>query len=257
MSVTAEAASANRGRERLHSLHREYARTRDAAVRDDLVLSHMALALHLAKRFGPRGTQTQEDVNQVACLGLVKAVEGFDPDRGVRFSTYATSAILGELKRNLRDHTWSVRPSRGAHDLYLAMESALDDLTHELRRRPTVPELAARLGVSVDDVLHAQEVAGGRVASSLDRPPPGRTEPLAEALGGTDSNLGLVEQRATLRALLGVLPEHERRVVLLRFQDGMSQAAIARDLGTSQMHISRVLRRAMARMRAASDATAA
>jgi RNA polymerase sigma-B factor len=217
----------------------------------------MGLALQLARRFGPRGTQSQDDVNQVACLALMNAVERFDPTMGVRFSSYATTAIVGELKRNLRDHTWSVRPSRSAHDLYLATEAALDELTHELRRRPTVPELASRLGVSVDDVVHAQEVAGGRSATSIDRRLPGARHSLVEAIGGDDSNMRRVEQRATLRSLLNVLSDHERAVVRMRFHDGMSQAAIAKATGSSQMHVSRVLRRALEKMREASGAAAA
>jgi RNA polymerase sigma-B factor len=240
----------------LHDTHVEYARTRDPALREHLVLGHMPLAMQLAKRFGPRGTQSQDDVNQVACLALLKAVERFDPVRGIRFSSFATTTILGELKRNLRDHSWSVRPSRSAHDLYLETESALDELTHELKRRPTVPEVAARLGVSIDRVLEAQEVAGGRTASSLDRPLPGGREALAEVIGGDDSELGRVEQRAMLRTLCSVLSDDELAVVRLRFQEGMSQAAIARSLGSSQMHVSRVLRRALARMREAIDVAA-
>jgi RNA polymerase sigma-B factor len=240
----------------LQSAHFEYACTHDAKLRERLVLGHMGLAMRLAKRFGPRGTQTQDDVNQVACLALVKAVEGFDPTRGIRFSSYATTAILGELKRNLRDHTWSVRPSRSAHDIYLATECALEDLTHELSRRPTVPELAARLGVSTDRVLEAQEVAGGRSASSLDRPLPGGGVPLSEVIGDDDSDLRHVEQRATLRSLLGVLPDDERAIIRLRFHEGLSQTAIAKRLGTSQMHVSRALRRALERMRQAFDEAA-
>jgi RNA polymerase sigma-B factor len=257
MSLAVERSLAGHTRHALHEIHVEYAQTRAPLLRERLVVGHMALAMQLAKRFGPRGTQTQDDVNQVACLALIKAVDGFDPSRGIRFSTYATAAILGELKRNLRDHTWSVRPSRSAHDLYLAMESALDELTNELRRRPTLDELASRLGVSVDEVVHAQEVAGGRVASSLDRPLPGGREALGEAIGGDDSNLRLVEQRATLRSLLTALSDSERAVVALRFREGMSQAAIARELGTSQMHVSRVLRRALETMRQMSDDSAA
>lgn len=248
MSLSVEAAP-RASRNALHAMHVEYARSGDPGLRERLVLGHMPLALQLAKRFGPRGTQTQDDVNQVACLALVKAVERFEPSRGNRFSTYATTAILGELKRNLRDHTWSVRPPRGAHDLYLAMESTLDELTHELRRRPTLDELALRLGVTAEDVVHAQEVAGGRTASSLDRAPMGASEPLGDLIGSDDRAFGRVEESATLAALLANLDGHERSVVRLRFEGGMSQAAIAAKLGSSQMHVSRVLRRALEKMR--------
>jgi len=254
VSLTFEAGASSPARQALHDVHVEYAQTRAPALRDRLVLGHLALAMHLAKRFGARGNQTQDDVNQVACLALVKAVDGFDPTRGIKFSSYATAAILGELKRNLRDHSLSVRPSRSAHDLYLAMESTLDELTHELHRRPTLVELASRLGVSVEKVIQAQEVAGGRTASSLDRPVPGGREAVSEMVGGDDRNLRRVEQRMTVDSLLTVLPDHERTVVRLRFQEGMSQAAIAKVVGSSQMHVSRVLRRALDRLREAIDA---
>jgi RNA polymerase sigma-B factor len=248
MSLTVEASSWGRAHA-LHEIHAEYARTRAPELRERLVLGHMPLALQLAKRFGPRGSQSQDDVNQVASLALVKAVDRFDPARGIRFSTYATATILGELKRNLRDHTWSVRPSRSAHDLWLAMESALDELTNELRRRPTLGELATRLGVGVDKVLQAQEVAGGRVASSLDRLPAAGREALGDTIGENDGSLGLVEERATLRSLFAVLSDYERSVVHCRFSDRMTQARIAQELGVSQMHVSRVLRRALEKMR--------
>ena len=248
MSLTVEAASWGRTHA-LHEIHGEYARTRAPELRERLVLGHMPLALQLAKRFGPRGAQSQDDVNQVACLALVKAVDRFDPARGIRFSTYATAAILGELKRNLRDHTWSVRPPRSAHDLWLAMESALDELTNELRRRPTLAELAERLSVSVDEVVQAQEVAGGRVASSLDRPLVTGRESLGDTIGEDDSDLGLVEERATLCSLFADLSEYERSVVHRRFFDRMSQARIAQELGVSQMQVSRALRRALEKMR--------
>lgn len=248
MSLTIDAAPRIRCHA-LHEIHLEYARTAAPALREQLVLGHMALALQLAKRFGPRGTQSQDDVNQVACVALIKAVDGFDPTRGIRFSTYATAAILGALKRNLRDNTWSVRPSRSAHDLYLAMESALDELTSQLRRRPTLEELAACLGVGVEQVLQAQEGAGGRMASSLDRPLFGGREPVGESIGEEDGAFRLVENRATLRALLASLSDYERSVVSRRFEGRMSQAAIAEELGVSQMHVSRVLRRALEKMR--------
>lgn len=252
MSLTVEAASGGRTHA-LDDVHTEYARTGAPALRERLVLGHMALALQLAKRFGPRGMQSQDDVDQVACVALIKAVDGFDPTRGIRFSTYATAAILGALKRNLRDNTWSVRPTRSAHDLYLAMESSLDDLTSQLRRRPTVEELGECMGVSVEQVLQAQEVAGGRVASSLDRPPPGGGESLGDNLGDEDSTLRLVEERATLRSLMTVLSDYEREVVQHRFDNRMSQAKIAQELGVSQMHVSRVLRRALQKMREAAQ----
>jgi RNA polymerase sigma-B factor len=237
----------------IEELHVEYARTGNPELRKRLVLHHLPLARALAKRFGPRTIQTGEDVAQAACIGLIKAIDGFDPARGFRFSTYATRTILGELKRNLRDHTWAIRPSRGAHDLYLATESALEDLTHELGRSPTIPEVATRVGVSVEDILQAREVGLARVTASLDRSMRAHEHPPAEGIGGDDDNLRRVEQRATVDALLADVPEPERTVLRLRFGAGLTQAAIAREIGSSQMHVSRVLRRTLGQLRQALD----
>jgi RNA polymerase sigma-B factor len=233
----------------LEDAHREYAKTGSRALRDRLVLSHLPLARHLARRFAPRGGQTQDDVDQAAYIGLIKAVDRFDPSRGFRFSTYATTTILGELKRNLRDHGWVMRPSRRSHDLYLAMESTLEDLTHELGRAPTVPELASRAGVTVEDVLVARELAERRAVASLDEPKPSRQEPRSEAIGADDDNLRRAEDRVTITSVLGVLSDEERTVVRMRFGESMSQAAIARETGSSQMHVSRVLARTLASLR--------
>jgi len=233
----------------LEEVHREYAKTGSRALRDRLVLSHLPLARHLAKRFAPRAGQTQDDVDQAAYIGLIKSVDGFDPSRGFRFSTYATTTILGELKRNLRDHGWVMRPSRRSHDLYLAMESTLDDLTHELGRTPTIPELASRAGVTVEEVLVAREVAERRVVASLDGPKPSREGALSEIIGGDDDNLRRAEDRVTVASALGALSEEERTVVRMRFGESMSQAAIARETGSSQMHVSRMLRRTLACLR--------
>jgi RNA polymerase sigma-B factor len=233
----------------LDQAHREYAKTGSRVLRDRLVLSHLPLARHLAKRFAPRGGQTQDDVNQAAYIGLIKSVDGFDPSRGFRFSTYATTTILGELKRNLRDHGWVMRPSRRSHDLYLEMESTLEDLTHELGRAPTIPELAARAGVAVEDVLVARELAERRVVASLDGPRPSRQKALSETIGGEDDNLRRVEERVTITSALGVLSEEERTVVRMRFGESMTQAAIAREIGWSQMRVSRMLSRTLAALR--------
>jgi len=233
----------------LDEVHREYAKTGSRALRDRLVLSHLPLARHLARRFAPRGGQTQDDVDQAAYIGLIKSVDRFDPSRGFRFSTYATTTILGELKRNLRDQGWVMRPSRRSHDLYLAMEATLEDLTHELGRAPTIPELASRAGVTVEDVLVAQEAADRRVVASLDGPKRNRQQALSETIGGDDDDLRRAEDRVTITSALALLSEEERTVVRMRFDESMSQAAIASATGSSPMHVSRLLARTLASLR--------
>lgn len=241
----------------LDEMHREYAKTGSRALRDRLVLSHLPLARHLAKRFAPRGGQTQDDVDQAAYIGLIKSVDGFDPSRGFRFSTYATTTILGELKRNLRDQGWVIRPPRRSHDLYLAIESTLEDLTQELGRAPTLPELASRAGVTVEDVLVGRELGERRVVASLDEPKPSRQEARSETIGRDDDDLRRAEDRVTLTSALRLLSDDERTVVRMRFGDSMSQAAIAREIGSSQMHVSRLLARTLASLRNRLDESAA
>src|SRR5437763_12194171 len=143
----------------MSDLHREYALTRDPYVARELIEAHTGLAHRLATRFANRGEPT-DDLVQVALLGLVKAIEGFEPDRGLRFSTYATPTILGELKRHFRDRGWAVRLPRRVHDLYLDVQHAIDDLAQELYRSPTLHEIAERVGVSTEDVIEATEAGG-------------------------------------------------------------------------------------------------
>jgi RNA polymerase sigma-B factor len=216
--------------------------------------SHAGLARALAKRFARRG-HSIEDLTQVAFLGLLKAIDGFDPNRGLQFSTYAMPTILGELKRHMRDQSWGIRPPRRVHDLYLAVERAVDDLTQELGRRPTVSELAAELGIGEEDVLEAMEAASGRQLTSIEIPTT-HGLPLADALAGHDRGLGDVERSLAVEALLARLPEEDARVVRMRFGQDMTQLEIARVLGRSQMQVSRTLARSLERLRRLADAEA-
>jgi RNA polymerase sigma-B factor len=229
----------------LVEMHREYARTGDPDLKKALVEAHCGLAETLARRIGARGGESIDDMTQVAYLALLKAVDRFDPDLGFQFSTYATRVITGELKRHLRDHTWSVRPPRGVHDLYLAAEATVDELAQELGRSPTMYELAERMGVSEEQLIHAMEAGWRRRTRSLDRPVTPDGIELAELVGDDDGAFTRLEGRLLLDALLPRLDDEARRILELRFYDSLSQAEIARRLGTSQMNVSRTLRRTL------------
>jgi RNA polymerase sigma-B factor len=227
-----------------------YARTGDVVLRDQLVAAHMSLAAYLARRFANRG-QPLEDLVQVASVGLLKAIDRFDPGLGVEFSTYATTTIVGELKRHLRDRGWAVRAPRRMQDLYLTLSQVIDSLSQELGRSPNIAELAAEVQVSEEDVLEALEAGQAYRFASLDAPAPADVPSgdLSERLGQEDEELARAEERATLDPLLERLPDRQRQVVELRFFDGLTQSEIARRLGISQMQVSRLLTRSVAQLR--------
>jgi len=236
----------------------EYRRTGNPALRDALVESHLGLAEYLARRFDRRG-EPLDDLVQVASLALIKAVERFDPDRGLEFSTFAVPTIVGELKRHFRDKAWSLRVPRRLQELHLRMAPAVAELTHELRRSPTIPEIAARLEVGTDDVVEAIEAGRAYRWSSLDAPvSTGDGEPtsaLAAKIGAVDPELAAVEERSQLAALLENLSPRDRTILTLRFYDGLTQSQIATQVGLSQMHVSRLLSRTLQRLRAAAGPT--
>jgi RNA polymerase sigma-B factor len=225
---------------------RDYAATRDPRVRDELIAAHLPLAEHLARRFNHRG-EPLDDLIQVASVGLLKAVERFDPGRGLEFSTFAIPTIVGELKRHFRDKGWAVRVPRQVQELYLMVAS----LTRELGRFPTIPEIARRASVSEDDVLEAMEAGRAYRSLSLDSRLSGSSddEGLGARLGGDDPALANVEHRATLGPLLAALPPREQFILRLRFYEGKTQSEIARELGISQMHVSRLLARTLSQLR--------
>jgi RNA polymerase sigma-B factor len=229
----------------------EYARTRDTSLRDRLVAAHMGLATYLARRFANRG-QPLEDLTQVAAIGLLKAVERFDPSLEIEFSTYATTTIVGELKRYLRDKGWAVRAPRRMQELYLSLSQVVDSLGQELGRSPTIAELAAEVQASEEEVLEALEAGQAYRFASLDAPrSDGEGDTVGESLGAEDEELARTEQRAVLAPLLAALPSRQRQIVHLRFFEGLTQSEIARRLGISQMQVSRLLTRSVAQMRAA------
>lgn len=243
-------------REALRAKFAEFARTRDDALRDDLVEAHIGLAEYLARRFNNRG-ELLDDLTQVASLGLLKALDRFDPERGVEFSTYATHTIVGELKRHFRDKGWAVRAPRRLQELYLRLGKLISELGQELGRSPSVPELAAAAGVSEEDVLEAMEAGQAYRFASLDAPAPGDNDgdSMAATLGAVDVGMGDAEDRALLVPLLESLPERERRIVLMRFFEGLTQSEIAARMGISQMHVSRLLARSISQLREKSEAS--
>jgi RNA polymerase sigma-B factor len=230
-------------------MHRHYLQTRDPRLAHHLVEAHSGLAYRLAGRFSNRG-ESPEDLTQVAMLGLVKAIEGFDPDRGLRFSTYATPTILGELKRHFRDRGWAVRLPRRVHDRYLNVQHAIDELSQELRRSPTLPEIAERVSSSVEEVVEALEAGGLRRSASIEaRLGPDDERSLASSLGAEDTALAGIDRSLTLAAVVQRLPEVEREIVRMRFVEGLTQTEIAHRIGRSQMQISRLLARSLERLR--------
>jgi RNA polymerase sigma-B factor len=232
-------------------LWRRFARDREPAIREVLVRRYMPFAKRLALRY--RGaSESFDDLLQVANLGLVNAVDRFDPERGIPFTAFASPTILGELKRHFRDRVWTVRVPRGLHDRMAEVDKAITELTKKLQRSPSVGEIAERLGVEQTDVLEVMEANHNRRPLSLDRPAgsddPDESAP-AEWIGEEDGAYELVEGRIALDSALPHLDERERLVLRLRFAEDMTQSQIAERIGHSQMHVSRILRRALSRIR--------
>ncbi|HEU4396267.1 MAG TPA: sigma-70 family RNA polymerase sigma factor [Actinomycetota bacterium] len=234
---------------RVEEWFRQYADTRDPAVRERIIVAYLGLADRLADRYRSSRGVSPEDLPQTARVGLVAAVDRYDPDHGNSFVPYAVACVVGEIKRDLRDTSWRVHVSRPAKERSLRVLRALDELPHTLGRSPTVTELADHLGLSEDDALEAIEVAHTRQEVSLDQrvgedgdtslgdrlpAAPPREEP---------------EDLFLLPGLVDSLPEPERQIVVLRFFHDLDQYEIAGRVGCSQMHVSRLLRRALDRMR--------
>jgi len=215
-------------------------------LRDELIQAHLWLAERLSRRFTNRG-EGFDDLYQVSSLALVKAVDRFDPARGVEFTSYATTTIIGELKRHFRDRGWSVRAPRRIQELYLHLGQAISDLSQSLGRSPTIPELARATDASEEDVLEALEAGQAYRASSLDAPGED-DDTLGSHLGAEDAAFERSERRLLLEPYLARLPQRERLILKLRFEDDLTQSEIAQQLGISQMHVSRLLSRCLARL---------
>ena len=233
-----------------------FADTRDPAIRDQLIEAHLGLAEYLARRFANRG-EPLDDLVQVASLGLVKAVERFDPERGLEFTTFATPTIVGELKRHFRDKGWAVRVPRRVQELHLRVTRVIDDLATEFGRSPTVQEIAQRAGTTEDEVVEAIDAGSAYRSASLDagRGDDDESPGLLGQLGETDPELARAERRAALGPLISGLPEREQVMLYLRFYEGMTQSEIAKRLGISQMHVSRLLSRSLQQLRELAETT--
>jgi RNA polymerase sigma-B factor len=232
--------------ELLLGLHRVFAAGRDPEVRAELAATYDEFALSLARRFHTR-RESVEDLSQVARIGLLHAIDRFDPALERPFVVFARATIVGELKRHVRDRTWVMRVPRSLQEHYLEVVRAADDLAQELGRSPGIPEVAERTGLSEDHVLEAMELGAAQHPASLDAllPDGNALDP-----GTDDPALAAVERRAYLAGVLARLPERERTILRLRFIDGLTQTQIGARMGVSQMYVSRMLSRTLSRLRA-------
>jgi RNA polymerase sigma-B factor len=246
------AALPHRGVDRAYAkdLFRRFVEHRDPVLREELVGVHLPLVEYLARRFRNRG-EPLEDLVQVGTIGLLKAIDRFDLEREVEFSTYATPTIVGELKRHFRDKGWAVRVPRRLQELNLSLNKVVAELSQEVGRSPTIPEIAAKVRLSEEEVLEGLDTSNAYAVVSLDAPAGGDDTPsVSEHIGVEDESLEALEYRAALGPLIAGLPERERRILYLRFFGGMTQSQIAARLGISQMHVSRLLNRTLAALRA-------
>jgi RNA polymerase sigma-B factor len=229
-------------------LLRELRQTGDPKIREKLIESHLGLVEYLARRFAGRG-EPLDDLIQVATIGLVKAVDRFDPGREVEFSTYATPTIVGELKRHFRDKGWAVRVPRRLQELNLRLGSVISKLSQDLQHSPTIAEIATAAGASQDEVLEALDSAHAYSLISLDAATGEEGLSYHEQIGGEDESIEALEDRLSVGPLLHKIPARERRMLHLRFFKGMTQSEIAEELGISQMHVSRLLAKTLAQLR--------
>jgi RNA polymerase sigma-B factor len=227
--------------------------SRRGQVRDDLVRLHLPLVEHLTRRFLNRG-EPYDDLVQVGTIGLIKAIDRFDLDRGVEFSTYATPTIVGEIKRHFRDKGWAIRVPRRLQELRISISTASAELTHSLGRSPTIAELAGRIGVTEEEILEGLESANAYATLSLDATTDSAEDSalsMLDTLGEDDEALESVENRESIKPLLEQLHPREKHILTLRFFRGMTQSQIATEIGVSQMHVSRLLNKTLQQLREA------
>lgn len=221
------------------------------AARDGLVHLHLPLVEHCARRFRNRG-EPLEDLVQVGTIGLIKAVDRFDTDRGVEFSTYATPTIIGEIKRYFRDKGWAIRVPRRLQELRMQITATTADLTQSLGRSPTARELADAIGCTVEEIVEGMESSNAYATLSLDATDDnedGAGQSMLDAIGVDDEGIEHVELRESIKPLLESLPAREKKILLLRFFKNMTQSQIAAEIGVSQMHVSRLLSRTLDQLR--------
>jgi RNA polymerase sigma-B factor len=227
----------------------------DRLAREELVRRFMPLARSLARRYD-RSSEPFEDLLQVASLGLLKALDRFDPEMGHPFASFAVPTILGEMRRHFRDAGWSVHVPRGSQERALKVRDAQERLANERGRAPTVQELAQYLELGQDDVIDALQAIQAYESLSLDAPRPGATDEATsygDAMGEEDARYELVELDATVSAVLGRIPQRERQILRMRFVEDLTQTEIAARVGISQMQVSRLLRRSLDQLRALTD----
>lgn len=237
-------------KDRTRELFRRYKQDDDGEARDQLIVSHLNLVRFLASKFKNRG-ESLEDLVQVGTIGLIKAIDRFDPDRGLEFTTYATPTIMGEIKRHFRDKGWSVRVPRRLQELSAKVNQASDELTNQLQRSPSVAEIADRLGTTVDEVLEAMESSSayssvpleGGGSSDDDESPSVIDHYVTE-----DADLAASDDRIVLEDAIADFSPREQDVIRMRFVDGLTQVEIAERMGISQVQVSRLLRRTLRRL---------
>jgi len=233
-------------------LFRRWREDGDHAAREQLVVRHLALARKLATRYG-RTQEPLEDLFQVASLGLLKAIDRYDPDRGIAFTSFAVPTILGELKRHFRDKGWAVHLPRGLQELVLRIQDADAKLGSTSRRSPTVDEIADYLNLDAEEVLEGLEALQAHRADSMDQPidagPDERFSTPHDTIGREDQGFALVDTSTSLAAAIRQLRRADREVLALRFRDDLKQTEIAERIGVSQMQVSRLLRHALERLR--------
>ncbi len=237
-------------KDRTRELFRRYKQDGDGEARDQLIVSHLNLVRFLASKFKNRG-ESLEDLVQVGTIGLIKAIDRFDPDRGLEFTTYATPTIMGEIKRHFRDKGWSVRVPRRLQELSAKVNQATDELTNQLQRSPSVAEIADYLGSSVDEVLEAMESSSayssvpleGGGSSDDDESPSVIDHYVTE-----DADLAASDDRIVLEDAIADFSPREQDVIRMRFVDGLTQVEIAERMGISQVQVSRLLRRTLRRI---------
>lgn len=227
----------------------QWKQTGDPQLRDRLILSQRNLVSYLARRFMDRG-ELFEDVMQIGMVGLINALDGFDPARGVKFSTFAIPTISGEIRRYFRDKVWGIRVPRRMQELYAVIQNHVEELTQKLDRSPTYAEIAFSLNIEVEEVVETLEMGNALDPQSLDDHVFGEDgSVVADTIGGLDPDLQAYEEHAALQMAMSRLSEKERKVLELAYFEGFSQADIAKRMGVSQMHISRLLRRALTQLR--------
>jgi RNA polymerase sigma-B factor len=221
----------------------------DEANRRRIVEIYDPLAQRLARRFRGRGV-APDDLVQVARFGLMNAIDRFDPERGVKFTTFAGRTVIGELKHHFRDHAWSLRVPRSLQNLWLETSKAVDELTQKLARTPTIADISEHIGVPEEDILEALDAGEAFTAGSLDQPLGDEGgAPIGDLLGSIDAALDAVDEHSTLSEHLRMLPQREQTILYLRFFDGLTQSEIADEIGVSQVHVSRLLSRTIDHLR--------